>query len=123
MALFMLHVHGWLLIGVAFTAVIHMIGSSVLFLKSFQSEKGLTVYGGVVSVLAVLVLATAVLAARTWGWVLLTAVLTLLCLSLLITLRLPVQSWPYRRFWLASNSSIVALLAFILAKQVASLVG
>ncbi len=119
----MLHVHGWLLIRVVFTAFIHMVGSSVLFLKSFQCERGLAVYGGIVSILAVLALATAVLAVRTWGWVLLTAVLTLLCLSQLIILRMPDQSWQYRKFWLASNSSIVAVLAFVLAQQVASRVG
>jgi hypothetical protein len=119
----MLVVHGWLLIGVVFTAVIHMLGSSVLSLKSFQCKNGLSVYGLIVSVLAALALGTAVLAERAWGGVGGTAVLALFCLSQPIVLKLPEQCFRHQKFWLASNSSIVALPAFVLAQQVALFIG
>ncbi|MFQ5399401.1 MAG: hypothetical protein ACE5E7_07360 [Anaerolineae bacterium] len=123
MGLNLLHLHGWLLIGVTFTAVIHMLGSSVLFIKVFQCENGQRIYGIIASILAALALGTGVLAQRYVGAMLATAVLLLLAASQLIVLGLPEQTFQHRRFWLATNSSIVALFAFVLAKQVAALIG
>lgn len=123
MAMRLLQVHGWLLIGVTLTAVIHMGGASVLFIKTFQCEKGLWIYGITASVLAALALETGILAGRGLGALLVTAVLALLAFSQLIVLQMPEHAFPHRAFFLASNSSVVSLLAFVLAKQVASLTG
>ena len=118
----MIHFYGWLLIAVTFTAVIHMFGSSILFIKAFQCDKGLLSYGVIVSILATMAFIAGINAKLQIGFLLATTMLILLGLFQVIALRLPEDAFKYRSFLTSTNSSIVALIAFILAKQVSLII-
>jgi hypothetical protein len=118
----MIHLYGWLLIGISFTAVIHMLGSSVLFIKAFQCDKGLLHYGVIVLILATMAFIMGINAKLQMGFLLATTILLLLGLFQVIVLGLPEYPFRYRSFLTSTNSSIVALIAFILAKQVSLII-
>lgn len=119
----MIEIFCYSLIGLSFTAVLHVLGSSVLFINAFKCEKGLFIYGLIASLLAAVALASSFLAGISLGLMLLTTVVLLLALSQPLLLIQPSSYGKHRQLWLSSNSALVALLAFILAKLAVPLVG
>lgn len=116
----MLHIYGWLLIGIAATGTVHMAGASVLYLKPFQRKPGLFIYGTAVTTLSLLALSAGISANAPLLFILGTVPLLLLGLIQLLTLSHPAATFPLKKLLAATNSSLVALLSYILASQIAS---